>query len=165
VSGRPGRGPRIRSPAAGRPGVAGLPEGVRELDHTADVGVEITAPDAATLFDRAARALRSLAVPGVAGSARPADAEEAHTHTLELAAADVAALLVRWLSELLYRIDALGLAYDSADIEIEQATVRARLRETRLPEPGAHIKAVTYHGLACGPRPDGSWRARVIFDV
>jgi SHS2 domain-containing protein len=165
--------------------MGGLPEGVRELDHTADLGIEIVAPDAGALFDRAARALRALAVDegdaapeggGAAGAAHAVDgsftawpeppvAGGAGLHTLELEASDAAVLLVRWLSELLYRIDTLGLAYQSAELAVEGGRLHARIRETRLPEAGAHIKAVTYHGLECGPLPDGSWGARVIFDV
>lgn len=161
--------------------MADLPEGVRELDHTADLGIELEAPDAATLFDRAARALRALAVP----DAEPADGSgegrstadgstgadqsgvegDAGTHAVDLEAGDPAVLLVRWLSEVLYRIDTLGLAYETAELEVGDRRLHARIRETRLPEPGAQIKAITYHELECGPRPDGSWAARVIFDV
>lgn len=162
----------------------GLPDGVRELDHTADTGIELVAPDLETLFDRGARALRFLAVEErpddgggeaparSAGTARsfgepPAGAPggSAETHALDIEAGDPGTLLVRWLSELLYRIDTLGLAYETAELQVGDRRLRARIRETRLPEPGAHIKAITYHGLECGPRPDGSWSARVIFDI
>lgn len=152
-----------------------LPEGVRELDHTADLGIELEASDAAALFDRAARALRVLARPeagpGDGSSERPREngrsgaGREGEAHTIDLEADDPAVLLVRWLSELLYRIDTLGLAYETGELEVGDRRLHARIRETRLPAPGAQIKAVTYHGLTCGPRPDGSWAARVIFDV
>jgi len=164
--------------------MTGLPEGVRELDHTADAGIELVAPDLETLFDRAARALRVLAVeerPDVAGleatpehatpetpageSSAEARGANATTYMLELEARDAGALLVRWLSELLYRIDTLGLAYEGAEIEVRDRRLHARIRETPLPVPGAQIKAITYHGLECGPRSDGRWAARVIFDV
>lgn len=155
--------------------MADLPEGVRELDHTADTGIELEASDVAALFDRAARALRALAVPDSGGAdgspERPREnghseaGGEGDVHAIELEADDPAVLLVRWLSELLYRIDTLGLAYETGELEVGDRRLRARIRETRLPAPGAQIKAVTYHGLTCGPRPDGSWAARVIFDV
>lgn len=151
-----------------------LPEGVRELDHTADVGIELEAPDAAALFDRAARALRALAVSdggadGPRGGRRrnpPSGLKtDGGTHTIDLEAGDPAVLLVRWLSELLYRIDTLGFAYETAELEVGDGRLHATIRETRLPEPGAQIKAITYHELECGPEPDGRWTARVIFDV
>lgn len=151
----------------------GWPEGVREFDHTADTGIELEAPDAASLFDRAARALRALAVPegeadaghrGAGTRARPTGSPLAG-HEVVLAGADPALLLVRWLSALLYRIDSLGLAYESADIELGESGLRATVREVVLAAPGASVKAVTHHGARCGPRPDGVWEARVIFDV
>lgn len=170
-----GAAPRTSMRDGGEGVGADLPEGVRELDHTADAGIEVDAPDLETLFDRAARALRVLAVDeridrvGGQGEGGPKgevnDAVGPPTHTIELEAADPATLLVRWLNELLYRIDAEGLAYESATLDLDGGRLRARIRETRLPRPGAPIKAITYHGLECGPRADGGWNARVIFDI
>ncbi len=142
-----------------------LPAGVRELDHTADAGLEVEAETLPELFDRAARGLIALGVPtaGAAQETHPAPVRRA----LALEASDLAGLLVRWLSEVLYRADAEGMAYRRSRPVIAPTGTRleAAVEEEALPGPGADLKSVTYHGLSCERAPGGGWRARVIFDV
>lgn len=133
--------------------------GVRRLDHTADVGIEVEAPDLAELFRRAALGMMGLILEEPA----PEPAEE---RQLVLEAPDLPSLLFLWLRELLYWHEVGGFAF-------AEAAFRALL-ETRLeavvrggPDPctpAREIKGVTYHELAAERRPD-TWFARVIFDV
>lgn len=145
-----------------------LPAGVRELDHTADAGIEVEAETLPRLFDLAARAQRILGSPGAPQppSGRAGNSGERKV-AVSLAAEDPGELLVRWLSELLYRMDAHGEAYRSADIRFGagETSLEADVVLERLGAPGIGLKSVTYHGLECAPRPTGGWHARVIFDV
>ncbi len=78
-------------------------------------------------------------------------------------------LLVRWLSEILFLVEAEGWAF--GDFEVREVTER-QAEGWGLGEPldtGKHkvsgeIKAPTYHMLSFG-EDNGIWIAQVIFDV
>ena len=134
--------------------------GVRELDHTADVGIEIHAAEASELFRRAALGMARL----LRGKGRFDAAVEERTLRLEAGSMD--RLLVRWLSELLYldEVDGFvfeGVAFDELGPRRLEATVSGRI-EPDLPE--RQLKGVTYHDLRLESAPD-DWNARVIFDI
>ncbi|HXG50164.1 MAG TPA: archease [candidate division Zixibacteria bacterium] len=136
--------------------------GVREIDHTADVGIEVTARDARELFREAARGLFAL----IADTSRVGEVEER-----ELAAEGdgVEELLHSWLCEALALFNSERFIGKSCAIALlDDKTVAGRLRGERL-DPDRHrfrteIKGVTYHGFEVR-RERGLWRARVIFDV
>lgn len=134
-------------------------EGVTALDHTADVGLEIEAPDQAELMVRAARGMDWL----LREAAPPDEGEE---EPLSVEASDPAALLRACLAELLYRCETGGLALvdlEVDDVEPTRLEARAILAPTPA-DPVREIKGVTLHGLEAEER-DGRWRGRVIFDV
>jgi SHS2 domain-containing protein len=158
-----------------------LEEGVRALDHTADVGLEVRAPSLETLFDRAARGLRALIRGEDVVGAEPAPVARARapgrgaqdvapgaqlSERVAAEAPDAGALLVAWLRELLWLLESKRLAYEGARFEtLTETALAADVRataETRTPV--REIKGVTYHGLDVGHGDDG-WHARVIFDV
>lgn len=139
-----------------------------QLDHTADICVEISGDSVDHLFVEAARALVELvAGPDVRGKREP-EPREVH-----IEADDEADLLVAWLSEVLFWWDARGLfLQDFDDFSVAPAEnspwqLSASCRPFR-PDPDSEfdleIKAVTYHRLAV-ERTAGGWRARVVFDV
>jgi SHS2 domain-containing protein len=162
-----------------------IPPGVVFLDHTADVGLDVTAATLAELFTRAAVGMACL-ISGAdrAGDARDAAAvadrapdagdaslprsftEHVAQRRVSLSAEDAAALLRAWLRELLRWHEAEGLALRDARFDV--------LTDTRLdasvrlaPEtfqPVREIKGVTLHGLLA-ERCGGGWTGRVIFDV
>lgn len=138
-----------------------LPPGVQLLDHTADVGLEIQAPDLASLFVRAARGAQALVGPVPASAA---DAVE--TVTIRLEAADAALLLAEWLRELLFLRQVRDRCFQEAAFdELTTTRLAARVRLTSAPgEAIREIKGVTYHGLEA-TREGDTWRARIIFDV
>lgn len=146
-------------------------EGVNPLDHTADLALEITAPDAPALFRRSARGMMHLLLDRI-----PESEEEGRE--LEVEAVDLPGLLRKWLRELLYWHDAEGFSVASCEIEELddgtgsgtgpgeglariRATVRGGFDEG---PPVREIKGVTLHGLAAEPR-NGGWYGRVVFDV
>lgn len=141
----------------------GWPEGVTPLDHTADVGLEVRASSRPALFERAAAGLRTA----IEGTGRGSGAVGPRvSRGIELAADDVASLLVAWLRELLFLHQVEGLAVREARFEqLDETGLAGTLTlEPAAARPVREIKGVTYHGLETEAREDG-WRARVIFDV
>ena len=134
----------------------------RVLEHTADVGFEAWGATREEVFANAACALQDLMVDITAIAPREETA-------LRIEGEDAAALLVNWLSHILYLFDAEGRVFHD---------FKVRLLEDRLLEGAAHgenfdrdrhavklqVKAITYHQLALEPTPEG-WRARVFVDI
>lgn len=137
-----------------------LPQGVVELDHTADVGMTVEAASLEELFRRAAAGMlwlmweRKVTGRPVATARRVALRSEA-----------VDTLLVRWLRELLYLHEVHGFVYREATFDtLTERRVLAEVSGLRAPAPVREFKGVTYHELRVGLE-DGRWRATVIFDV
>lgn len=145
--------------------------GHRPIEHTADVAVELWAPDEAALLVEGARALVELLTEG-AGAPRAGEATA--ERTLALTAIDPEDRLVRWLAEVLYLATVEGFLAHDASLVLSGALPGARpgasLRGTLRGRPDAaallrtEIKAVTYHDLRLERGPAGV-RARVVFDV
>jgi SHS2 domain-containing protein len=138
-----------------------------ELDHAADLFLEIHGRDLNGLFGNALFALYSQAVDLGLVTGR-------ETSTIEVCEGSLDAALRALLAEALYRLDADSFAAASARVKVlrgDDGTVRvtaalwggslAETPEARLTE----IKAVTYHRLGVSPTPDGGWSATVLFDV
>ena len=134
----------------------------RLLEHTADMGLEVTAASGPELFAEVARALLML----LGGTPAALPAEE---RTIEIAAAESQELLINWLNELLFLLETRR--FYLADVVIEELTptrLRARLRGEPL-DSGRHAfardaKAATYHQLQLEERANG-WYARIYLDL
>ncbi len=134
----------------------------REIEHTADVGIEIEADTPRDLFRCAGVALFSLMVDLDTVLPREERRETVRAENWE-------DLLHDWLARLL--VSFLQDGFIAATIEVEEVDeihIRARLMGEKL-DYNRHgfemeIKAVTYHQLAVTHEND-RWRARVIFDV
>lgn len=131
------------------------------IEHTADVGLHVWAPDVGGLFAEAA-----LGLVGVMGKGT---GPLVHREIVSLDAADAEALLVDWLSEVVYLFEGRGVVTRQVECEVE--TGPWRLRATvegsdagEFRESGPGVKAVTYHRISVGPA-DGGWEARVYLDV
>ncbi len=140
-----------------------LGPGARELDHTADLGLQVDAPEPAELFRRAALGMARL-MRGEAGNV--AARRTTDERSLRLEAGSLERLLVRWLGELLYLDEVDGFVFEDATFdELEPTSLSAAVRGRFEPDlPERQLKGVTYHGLRLEPGPEG-WRARVIFDI
>ena len=157
--GAPAKPPRSEDPPAE------VVPGVREFDHTADLGMAVHAPDLAELFRRAARGMARLMRGSTARSA--ADAATRCRVQLESESPDL--LLVAWLSELLYLDEVEGLVFEDAVFDDPGALAEGQLAATVTSRPtdrlpARQLKGVTYHGLRLEPGVDG-WEAEVIFDI
>ncbi len=139
---------------------------VETIDHTGDTGLRVTAPTLEALLAAMATALTRLICPR--GEIRTALARE-----VEVAGADPAELLVRWLAEVLYLGETGDELYAAAEItdlaRIDGALrLRARLHGEPI-DPDRHpelneIKAVTYHLAIAEKGPDG-WTGQVVLDI
>ncbi len=135
--------------------------GFEIVEHTADVGVRARAESLEETFRQATLGL--LDITG-AYDPRP-DGEEI---TISVEAHDLGALLVDWLSEVLYLQD----ARDAVILQVEVGTVVDNRAEghVRVATRGEHslegtaVKAVTYHQLTV-EEWEGGWFAQVFLDI
>ncbi|HYM10458.1 MAG TPA: archease [Bryobacterales bacterium] len=132
------------------------------LEHTADIGFRARGRTAAELFETAAQAMASIALE------LDAVAERAE-YPLHAQGADCEALLVNWLSEVLYWMDGKQLALRRFRVDAITATEvsGAAMGEPR--DPARHrarliVKGVTYHQLKVVETPEG-WCAEVYLDI
>jgi SHS2 domain-containing protein/predicted Zn-ribbon and HTH transcriptional regulator len=115
-------------PATGEFAPADSPPWLTPLDHTADTGIIVTAPDLPTLFSRAAWGMFSVITDLAA--VQPAASE-----TVEVGADDLPGLLVRWLSELNFRHITTHRLY--ARFEVLELGANASVGAGSAPAPGA----------------------------
>lgn len=133
--------------------------GHRQLDHTADLALEIWGPDETAVLHEGMRALVAILTDDVTVGG---DDER----TIVLETLDPADRLVQWLNEVLYLATVEGFAADRAELELYEGGLRARLRGRA---DGAdllttEIKSATYHDLALD-HTDAGVVARVVLDV
>ena len=132
------------------------------FDHTADVGVRVSAPDLAGLFREAARGLLSLLVEDV-HSVNPVQRV-----TIKLQEADREYLLFDWLRELLYLYDAQQFLTCEADVELGAngwtATVQGETADPARHRLAHEVKAITSHGLKLEQLAEG-YQAEFIVDI
>jgi SHS2 domain-containing protein len=130
------------------------------LEHTADIGLRVRGKSLEELFLEAARGLAEII-----GVWKPQDGEK---QEITLRADDPGALLVDWLSEILYLHDARNASI--AEVQVEQVDEKGIAGSVSLvpmkepPDEGIQVKAITYHQLKV-ERSDGGWTAEVYLDV
>jgi SHS2 domain-containing protein len=155
------------------------------FDHTADLGLRVTASTLEELFAEAGQGLLSILV------VNPQDVQPVLSRQIELAADDLGWLLFDWLSELLFAFDTEKLLLRQFEIELcggsaqvaVGGTTDAAAQERRptapwqlralcrgeVCDPRRHamdheVKAITYHGLRV-ERTEQGWLAEVIVDI
>lgn len=134
------------------------------FDHTADLGLRVTADSLAELFVEAARGLTAQIVEN------PEEIRPLEAVTLEVRAPSREDLLFDWLSELLYQYECRSLVFSSFLVQLKtdggslhaecfgEHIDRARHRLAN------EVKAVTYHDFLIEETPNG-WRAEFIVDI
>jgi SHS2 domain-containing protein len=134
------------------------------FEHTADVGVHVSASTVDGLFAEAGRAIVALIVEN------PGAVELRQTVTIELEAEDIEGLFVDWLRELIFRFETGHLLLRAFAISISpdarrlRADCRGETADWSRHLPGNELKAVTYHQLRVARTPSG-WEADVILDI
>lgn len=146
--------------------VPATPDWFREIDHTGDIGIEVTAPTLTQLFERAA-----LGMFQVLTDLDVVQTPDATPITVD--GRDREALMVRWLSELNYCHTVDDVLYGAVEVEsIDETDDGLTLTATARGEPidparhtvYTEIKAITFHGLDVHETEDG-WAVQVIFDM
>ena len=128
----------------------------RWVEHTAELELCIEAANEAAVFEDALRALGELFADGLSGAAVARD--------VDVTACDRAALLGRWLEELVFLAETEDLVSErTTAFELAAGRLSASV-EGRRGEPRHLVKGVTYHRLAFEPCADG-YRATVVLDV
>ena len=132
------------------------------FDHTADVGIRVSAPDLATLFAEAAKGLLSLLVEDI-DSVEPKEEK-----LIRLEESDLEYLLFDWLRELLYLYDAQYFLVCECKVSLEAGILQAKIVGESC-DPVRHrlaheVKAITSHGLVVIKESEG-YRAEFIVDI
>ena len=132
------------------------------LEHTADVGLRIYGRSLPELFSNAGLGLMALAIETQV-------IEEHERLSLAVSGSDVEQLLVNWLSEILYHMDAEGWMFARFTITECSPTAVAgegwgERRDLASRIRAVAVKAVTYHQLSVRETPEG-WQATVYFDI
>src|SRR5437870_2455132 len=138
------------------------PGSYREIEHTADLGIEVTAPDLPTLFASAGEALYGLIVDA-------ATVQSQEEITVTATGDGPEELLHAWLCELLAQFNVHGFVGKSCEVaELAPDRVDGFIKGEKL-DLARHrfhteIKGVTYHDFKVWEETT-EWHARVIFDV
>ncbi|MGM0402804.1 MAG: archease [Thermodesulfobacteriota bacterium] len=132
------------------------------IDHTADMGIRVRAPDLPSLFTEAARGMfeQIIDVKRIAASG---------TRTLAIEGTDETDLLINMLRELLYLFTGKGLLVKNTAIQSLSGTAVTLQIACETYDPERHairneIKAVTYAGGDIRKTSEGL-EAIIIFDI
>jgi SHS2 domain-containing protein len=138
--------------------------GYEFFEHTADVGATVRGATLARLFENAAAAMFDLICDRRTVRPRRRLAVAVQGSSLE-------DLLVRFLSELLFRHETEGWLLSSMRVErVDRRRLLARGVARGEPIDRARhalrgeIKAITYHQLRI-VRGRSAWRVRIVFDI
>jgi len=139
------------------------------FDHTADVGVRVTAGSPGELIAEAVRAFYAILLEEGCRDR----IEKREERAVDLSAPDGEAVVVDLLNELIYRFDSEhlllpGIVVEELRLEAAGGRIRGRLSGERF-DPERHslsteIKAATYHGLEL-KRSGQEISMEVIFDL
>ena len=132
------------------------------LEHTADIGMRAWGKTREEMFESAALALVSIAVD-------PGGIEPRQVFPIAASGEDLEALLVNWLSEVLYYVDGQRIVLGRFEVEeLEEDRVIGQCwgepRDARRHPARLIIKGVTYHQLRISRGAD-QWSAEVYLDI
>lgn len=139
------------------------------IDHTGDLAITVESSSLEGLFATAALALARLLLGAESGAWRDDTGGGGGTsHEVSVESSDRTALLVDWLRELLYLQLSEEAVISGVEVqELDEWRVVARVGLTPMTEEAnieRELKAVTYHDAESSER-DGSWCARIVFDI
>ena len=132
------------------------------FEHTADLGLRITAASLDLLLEDAAHGLFEI-IAGDVAQIRPDRVE-----SFAVAGTDPAWLLFDWMSELHAAFELRRMLFCDFEVSVDAAGLRATARGEPYDASRhvlAHeIKAITQHGLEVSRTPAG-WQATLIVDI
>lgn len=132
------------------------------LEHTADIGVRAWGASLEELFANAAFGLQSIAfeAPNVTAG---------EPHSIQAEGEDLEALLVNFLNDVVFYLDARRVAFARFDLQLTGAARVSGQGWGEPRDPVRHrarlvVKAATYHQLRVAREPD-RWVAEVYLDI
>ena len=132
----------------------------RYLDHTADLGIEVSGTTISHLLENIGRAIFETQIRGKI----KADTERSFV----LKSDSIEDLFIDWCRELLYYFSVHAFIPCDYDIVVEDLSLHAHLRGDTFDSTRHHvrieIKNPTYHDLRI-EKNDQGFLARIIFDV
>lgn len=132
------------------------------FEHTADLGLRVTASDLDGLFRDAAAGLFAMIVEP------PPHGRSVGRREIEIPGERRDFLMVDWLSELLYVFDTERQLSGQVEVTVDDRGLRATVTLHALDAEDykllREVKAITYHGLKV-ERVAGVWLAEVIVDI
>lgn len=136
-------------------------EKIQEIEHTADLAIQVRGRDLSELFANAARGMFGL----MADLEAVAPGAPSVERRVELEGFDTETLLVSWLSELLW----FNEESDAVFVRFEVTSLTPTHLEATVwggPASGQerHIKAVTFHDLKI-VETDAGYEVTLVFDV
>lgn len=137
------------------------PGGVRELDHSGDVGLEVWGASREELLANATR--------GLCGLMTWSRVESVAMRRLEVHASNLTDLVVDWLSEIIRCVATHaelypGATIDTAGDDFASGVLHAAPLDASRHELRFDVKAATYHHVLVEETADG-YHARIIFDL
>ena len=132
-------------------------KGFEEIPHTADWAMRVWADDLPSLFEEAAYGMNTLA------RIKLADEAQVKKH-FEAEAADSEALLVAFLSELIYYQEQENLGFSKFDIRIINSRISVDMEGAQIKSVDKAIKAATYHDLKIQKTARGL-EVEIVLDV
>ena len=136
------------------------------LEHKADLKIKAFGKTKEELFQNALFAMAECMKPEIK--------KTEGKRKIKIKSPDLPALLVDFLSEVLYLSQVNKEIYnevkfkkfsDTPSAGSGQAELEAELLGQKVERFGEDIKAVTYHSLNVRQKEDGSWEATVLFDI
>lgn len=132
------------------------------FEHTADIGLRVTAESIDELLIDAGRGLASLLV------ANPDAVRPVVERRLRIEGTELDYLLFDWLTELLYVFSTERLILTQFELRRDEnglaATAWGEPMDPERHQMEHEVKAITYHGLTCRPTANG-YEAEVIVDI
>ena len=132
------------------------------IEHTADIGIIAYGREPGELMANAARGMTSLMID-------PLTVQPALSNKIELQEQDDVTLLVEWLNEIIYALDAEGLIFREFAVAISAGLKLSAVCYVEKLDAARHklkreIKAATYHNLNI-VKLNNVYSAKIIFDI
>jgi SHS2 domain-containing protein len=132
----------------------------RYLDHTADLGIEISGQGLEDLFTNIGRAIFETQISGTVRASKE--------RSIDLTSDSLDDLIIEWCRELLYVFSVEGFIPKKYTIQIKDQSLHARLRgdafDKKRHRVRIEIKNPTYHDFSLKENK-GVYKSRIIFDV
>lgn len=130
------------------------------LPHTADVRLMIFGSSFEEIFQNALLGMAQILKPQTLK-----DSQEIH-EKIEVTSLDSTALLIDFLSEVLYFSNIYKAVFDHLKIdELTLTSIKGEVTGRLVESFGEDIKAVTYHEAYVEQKMPDHWEALVIFDI